>query len=98
MDQTSEHKIRDLKLKILHAEKELAASQHNSSLGAALRTGHASQMARAAERDRKRLEGKIEELKSQLASLERGEDAPAAPDTKRAAPAKAAAAPKTKKS
>jgi hypothetical protein len=77
MDQTPEQKIRDLKLKLLRAEKELTTSQHNSSLGAALRTGHASQMARAAERDRLRLEARIEELKTKLAALEAS--APPAP-------------------
>jgi len=112
MDDATLHKVRDLKLKMLHVEKELQATQHNAGLGQWLGGGHAGQMARANERERKRLEDKLEDLKSKLSELTGGEETmtpetadvaaePAAPakPAKKAAATKATAAPKaTKKS
>jgi gamma-glutamyl:cysteine ligase YbdK (ATP-grasp superfamily) len=69
MDDATQIKIRDLKLKIVKVERELNATLHNSNLAAALRTGHAGQLAKAAERDRVRLEAKLEELKAKLDSV-----------------------------
>jgi hypothetical protein len=66
MDEATERKIRDLKLKILKVEKELAATQHSANLGSWLHAGHAGQIQKTAERDRKRLEAKLEELRAQL--------------------------------
>jgi len=103
MDDAAEKKIRDLKLRIIKAEKELAASVHNTQLGAWLRAGHPSQMAKAGERERKRLEAKLDELKAKLHELEpqsaaapvESKKQPAdEPATKTAAPAKKAAAAK----
>ena len=101
MDELTERKVRDLKLKIVHVEKELAATQHHNDLGAMLRTGHPSQIAKAGERERKRLETKLDELRTKLAELDPDYHKPAAPETpkpavkEKAAPAKAAATPKT---
>jgi hypothetical protein len=78
MDDVTEHKIRDLRLRILKAEKEIAASKHNVNLGAWLGAGHASQMAKQGERDRQRLEAKLEELKAKLAELQPSDDAASA--------------------
>jgi len=108
MDEATTHKVRDLKLKILHVEKELQATQHNADLGQYLRAGHASQMAKANERERERLETKLEELRSKLNELTGGEPpaapgpkpepaAPAPTPAKKAAATKATAAPKTEK-
>lgn len=69
MDDATEHKIRDLKLRILRVEKELAKTVHNANLGSWLRAGHPGQIAKAGERDRKRLEDKLAELRAQLESL-----------------------------
>lgn len=69
MDDQTEKKIRDLKLRILKTEKELQSSQHNMKLGAWLRAGHAGQINRNAEKDRLRLEDKLKELKAMLESL-----------------------------
>jgi hypothetical protein len=111
MDDATAHKVRDLKLKILIVEKELAATHHNSELGQWLRAGHASQMAKAAERERERLEKKLEELKGKIEALTGKASAPTAPTvnaapveavpkpkpTKKTATTKAAAAPKIAK-
>lgn len=70
MDELTERKIRDLRLKLLMVDKELNASQHKTNLGAMLRAGNPTQMARAADRDRKRLEEKRDKLMEQLAALE----------------------------
>lgn len=72
MDENLEHKIRDLKLKILRVEKELAKTLHNANLGAWLHAGHPSQMAKAGERERKRLETKLTELREKLEELAPG--------------------------
>ena len=72
MDENLEHKIRDLKLKIQRVEKELAKTLHNANLGAWLHAGHPSQMAKAGERERKRLEAKITELREKLEELAPG--------------------------
>ncbi len=77
MDEATEHKVRDLKLKILKTEKELAATQHTMNLGAWLHAGHAGQMHRSAEKDRVRLEAKLEELKGKLEELAPGSTSPA---------------------
>lgn len=69
-DATQEQKIRSLKIRIMQVEKEIAAKMHGSHLNAFLSVGHASQIAKASERDRKRLEGKLEELKKQLYELD----------------------------
>lgn len=108
MDDATAHKIRGLKLKILHVEKELAATHHNAELGQWLRAGRTAQMAKASERERIRLETKLDDLKARLAALTTEGSAPAplaAPATvepapkpkaaKKAAATKAAAAPKT---
>ena len=78
MDEATERKVRDLKLKILKTEKELAATQHTMNLGAWLGAGHAGQMHRTAEKDRQRLEAKLAELKAKLEELAPGSTAPAA--------------------
>jgi hypothetical protein len=97
MDDVKEQKIRDLKLRILKVEKELAASQHNTNLGAWLRAGHASQMARQGEKDRKRFETKLEELKAKLAELESADSARPESEKQTAAEKPAAAKKSVKK-
>jgi hypothetical protein len=92
MDEATEHKVRDLKLKLLMVEKELTASQHHSNLGAMLRAGNPSQMNRAAERDRKRLEAKRDDLLAQLTALDPAAAKVAAPLTSKAEPAAKASA------
>lgn len=90
MDENLEHKIRDLKLRIMRVEKELARSLHNVNLGAWLHAGHPSQMAKAGERERKRLETKLAELRAQLEKLAPGstpQPAPAPLEAKPVAPA-----------
>ena len=72
MDENLEHKIRDLKLRIMRVEKELAKSIHNANLGAWLHAGHPGQMAKAGERERKRLEIKLAELREKLEALAPG--------------------------
>ncbi len=103
MDEATEHKVRDLKLQILKAEKELAATQHTMNLGAWLGAGRAGQMHRSAEKDRARLEAKLAELKAKLEEVAPGSTAaapsaapepPASPPTERKAAAKKTAAPK----
>jgi len=91
MGETTEHKIRDLRLRILKVEKEIAATKHNVNLGAWLRAGHASQMAKQGERDRERLEAKLEELKAKLAALLPAGEATLASPTKEKADVKPAA-------
>ncbi len=83
MDEATERKVRDLKLRILKVEKELAASQHSANLGAWLHAGHAGQIQRTAERDRERLQAKLEELKKQLDELAPGSTAAATVKPKR---------------
>jgi hypothetical protein len=90
MDENLEHKIRNLKLKIMRVEKELSRSLHNVNLGAWLHAGHPSQMAKAGERERKRLESKLAELRAQLEELAPGSTPKPAPppvDAKPVAPA-----------
>jgi hypothetical protein len=72
MDEQLDRKIRDLKLKIFMAEKELTASQHTMKLGALLRAGHAGQINKNALRDRERLEKKLDDLRAKLADIETG--------------------------
>ncbi len=93
MDEATEHKVRDLKLKILKAEKELAATQHTMNLGAWLHAGHAGQMHRSAEKDRARLEAKLEELRTKLEEVAPGSTAPAEKPQEDGKPAAAAKAP-----
>jgi hypothetical protein len=69
MDESVEHKIRNLRLRILRAERELAASRHNVGLGAMLGAGHRKQMEKAGERERQRLEAERDELTAQLNAL-----------------------------
>jgi hypothetical protein len=95
MDENTEHKIRDLKLRIMRVEKELARSLHNVNLGAWLHAGHPSQMAKAGERDRKRLETKLAELRAQLETLAPGSTPKPVPSPVEAKPT-SAAAPKPK--
>jgi hypothetical protein len=95
MDDTTERKVRDLKLKILQTEKELSGTQHHTGVAAMLRAGHPGQLAKTAERERKRLETKLEDLRARLAAVEAPAAAPEAQE--KAAPAKAKAAPKTPK-
>ena len=90
MDEATERKARDLKLKILKVEKELAASQHTANLGAWLRAGNANQIHKNAERDRERLETKLEELKSKLEEVAPDSTASTAEKPKRTAAKKAA--------
>lgn len=78
MDEATERKIRDLRLKILKVEKELAARQHSANLGTWLHAGHAGQIQRTAERDRQRLETKLKELKTKLEAVIPGSTKPAA--------------------
>jgi hypothetical protein len=103
MDDATEHKIRDLRLRILKVEKEIAASKHNANLGAWLRAGHPSQMAKQGERERQRLEAKLEDLQAKLAELQPTDETAPAPaadeppaEKKKAADAKDAAAKKKK--
>ena len=93
MDEVTERKVRDLKLKILKVEKELAASQHTANLGAWLRAGNANQIHKSAERDRQRLETKLEELKGKLEEIAPG--AASAPEKPKRAAAKKEAVVKT---
>jgi hypothetical protein len=79
MDENLEHKIRNLKLKVLRVEKELARTQHNVNLGAWLRAGHPGQLAKAGERDRVRLETKLFELRAELEKLAPGSTSKPAP-------------------
>jgi len=95
MEENLEHQIRDLKLKIMRVEKELARTLHNVNLGAWLHAGHPSQMAKAGERERKRLEAKLAELRAQLEKLAPGSTPKPAPPPVEAKPA-SAAAPKPK--
>ena len=76
MDETIERKVRDLKLKILKVEKELAATQHSANLGTWLHAGRAGQIQHTAERDRVRLEAKLAELKAKLEEVAPGSTAP----------------------
>lgn len=76
MDETTEKKVRALKLKLLMAEKELHASSGKWKLGALLGAGHASAMNREVIKLKERLEGKIEKLRQELALLT-GEPLPA---------------------
>jgi hypothetical protein len=87
MDEAAERKIRDLKLKILKAEKELAATQHTMNLGAWLKAGHAGQIHRTAEKDRLRLEAKLVELKAKLEEVAPESTAPAEKPKRAAKPA-----------
>jgi uncharacterized membrane protein len=95
MEENLEHQIRDLKLKIMRVEKELARTLHNVNLGAWLHAGHPSQMAKAGERDRKRLETKLAELRAQLEKLAPGSTPKPVTPPVEAKPA-SAAAPKPK--
>lgn len=70
MDELTTKKVRDLKLKITNLEKELTQTQHTMGLQGWLKAGHSGQIARNADKDRKRIEAKIAELKSQILSLE----------------------------
>lgn len=99
MDEQTEHKVRNLKMKILRLDRELAAKQHGAGLNALLSVGHASQIAKASERDRKRLEAKLDQLRTQLAELEPGAAVPSRsekPEKAAAAPVKKAAKPAEK--
>jgi outer membrane biosynthesis protein TonB len=89
MDENLEHKIRGLKLKILQTEKELSRSLHNVNLGAWLHAGHPTQMAKAGERERKRLEAKLADLREQLNQLAPGSVAQPPTATTRPEPAPA---------
>lgn len=95
-DATREQKIRSLKIRILQVEKEIAAKQHGSKLNAFLSVGHASQIAKASERETKRLEDKLEALRKQLGELD-PTAAPPAKEAEKPAKPEAAAAVKTKK-
>jgi len=95
MEENLEHQIRDLKLKIMRVEKELARTLHNVNLGAWLHAGHPSQMAKAGERDHKRLETKLAELRAQLEKLAPGSTPKPVTPPVEAKPA-SAAAPKPK--
>jgi len=90
MDENLEHQIRDLKLKIMRVEKELARTLHNVNLGAWLHAGHPSQMAKAGERERKRLETKLAELRAQLEKLAPGSTPKPVPPPAEAKPLSAA--------
>jgi hypothetical protein len=94
MDEATEHKIRSLKFKILQAEKELSATQHKGELGQWLHAGHPQQMAKANEREHKRLEDKLEDLKSRLKELTGESDTPEPAAVAAEAPAKPKAAKK----
>ncbi len=78
MDETTEKKVRALKLKLAMVEKELHASSGKWKLGALLGAGHTAAMNREVVKLKERLESKIERLRSDLASLT-GEPLPAAP-------------------
>lgn len=91
MDDAAERKVRDLKLRILKVERELAKTQSSANLGAWLHAGHAGQIQRTAERDRQRLAAKLEELKAKLEELAPGYAAP--PEEPKPKAAKKAASP-----
>jgi len=95
-DAVREQKIRSLKIRILQVEKEIAAKQHGSKLNAFLSVGHASQIAKASERETKRLEDRLEVLRKQLGELDPTAATPAKEAEKPARP-KAGATVKTKK-
>ena len=82
-DAAREQKIRSLKIRIMQAEREIAAKQHGSHLNAFLSVGHAGQIAKAGERERKRLEDKLDGLRKQLGEL----DPTAAPPPEKSADA-----------
>ncbi|MDD5088108.1 MAG: hypothetical protein PHI18_04855, partial [bacterium] len=87
-DAAREQKIRSLKIRILQAEREIAAKQHGSKLNAFLSVGHASQIAKTSEREVKRIEDKLDGLRKQLLEL----DPTAAPtDAEEKVPSAAAA-------
>jgi hypothetical protein len=71
----------------MRVEKELARTLHNVNLGAWLHAGHPSQMAKAGERERKRLEAKLTELRAQLEKLAPGSTPKPAPPPVEAPPA-----------
>jgi hypothetical protein len=95
MDEQTEKKIRDLKLKIHTLEKEQTQSQYTMNRGAFLRAGHAGQIARNADKDRARIQEKIDELRAKLEELtgptEDPAPAPAAEPEQEKAATKAAA-------
>jgi hypothetical protein len=107
MDEQTEKKIRDLKLRITMAEKELTATQNSMKLGVMLKAGHAGQMAKNAERDRERLESKLETLRAKLLELDplqaevlpqpNSVEEPIKPPTTKTATVKTDAVKKTKK-
>jgi hypothetical protein len=102
MDETIERKVRDLKLQILKAEKELAKTQSSANLGAWLHAGRANQIQKNAERDRQRLEAKLTELKAKLEETAPGSttppEKPKVAATKKTADKKPAAKTTTRKS
>lgn len=70
MDDSATKKIRDLKLQIAKLEKELIQTQHTLGLQGWLKTGHAGQISKTAQKDRRRIEEKLQDLRTRLAALE----------------------------
>jgi hypothetical protein len=97
MDEQHDKKVRDLKLKVVMTEKELAASQHNAKLGAWLKAGHAGQISKNAARDRERLEARLEDLRAKLAALTVEPPPPVVEPEKKTAAEKPVAAMKPRK-
>lgn len=69
MDETTEKKVRSLKLKVVMAERELHSSSGKWKLGALLKAGHADAMNREVNKVTERLEAKIAKLKADIAAL-----------------------------
>ncbi len=92
MDEATQRKVRELKLKILMLEKELKQSQHTMGLQGWLKAGHSGQISRAAAKDRSRIEEKLELLREQVRALSPGDD-----QNKAAADPATAQIPNTKK-
>lgn len=69
MDETSEKKLRSLKLKLVMAEKELQAAGAKWKLGGFLGAGHANAMNREVDKVKSRLNETIEKIKAQISEI-----------------------------
>ena len=69
MVEDNERKARMIRFKILRLQKELAATQQHARLGSFLHTNRPETMRSQGERDRKRIEEEIVQLREQLETL-----------------------------
>lgn len=92
MAEDRERKARKIRLEILRLEKELAASQKHARLGSFLHADRPGTIRSQAERDRKRLEEAIAELREELEVLTTPEEIPPEREQKAETPSKKAAA------